>query len=145
MSFKDMKLRSGVGLLAARTGFTEPQPLEDKVTIQLDHSVRALSRNMKRDIDRESYLIWVDTWKALYASLSTVIRTLKLHRRFEAGENVRDTIRSCRQADVSNVQRYARHLLEMRQINKILAGQARAQCHITRGSGDIAADLGVTL
>ena len=128
MSFKDMKLRSGVGLLASRTGFTEPHTLPANVTIQLDNSVRALSRNMKRDINREDYLTWVETWKKLYASVSTVIHTLKQHRGYtapEIGNNIRESIRSCRQSDVHTIRRHATHLLEMRAINKILAGQAR--------------------
>jgi hypothetical protein len=140
MSFKDMKLRSGVGLLASKTDFEAPRLLNAVVMSQLEGSMKALSRHMKIEINRDDYLIWVQTWKSLYAQVSIVIRDLKDHRDNRnqfLGGNVWTAIRSHRQSDVQSIRKFATHLLEMRHINKILAGRARERAYVNAvGIGD---------
>lgn len=118
----------GVGTLAAGYGFTDTATLSFDKKLQLNQSIMTMSRGMTVQVSKEDYLKWVGVWKQLYASVSAVIRDLKMVRdgkKSDIGGNVWESIRSYRQSDVEAIKRYATHLLELRAINKILAGRAR--------------------
>lgn len=118
------------GVLLAKHGFNDPRQLTPAHKRSLEDSTLLLSRGMKRDISKEEYLEWVAGWKKLYEQVSIVIRNLKSYRDGkvpEVGGNLWESIRPYRQSDVEHIRRFATYLLELRAINKILAGRAQYQ------------------
>lgn len=93
----------------------------------LQDSVTYLHRTMNVNCSREEYLEWVAAWKVLYSKVSDVLRCTKDHRdgHFSAksGSNTYEIIRPFRQTDVHNFKGYAREMMNMRSIYKILAGR----------------------
>ena len=133
-----------VGVLLAKHGFADPRVLTPAHKRTLEDSTLLLSRGMKRDISKEQYLEWVAAWKKLYEQVSIVIRNLKSYRDGkvpDVGGNLWESIRPYRQADVEAIRRFASFLLELRAINKILAGRARELAYIEREAEKALAEL----
>ena len=118
----------GVGALARLEGFRDPERLPEGILSTLDKSAVLLAKKLLRGCQTyEGYMAWRKAWRKLYRDLGGAIVVLKAHRdgNVAMGDNTWETIRPHRQADVMAVRAYARWLMELRTLSKVIAGVAR--------------------